>query len=93
MLLEIIYLQNLMQHNLYHLVVLHCQIKQYLQLLSYDLEVVIVQTAVVPSVEIVAELIVDAKGVMSYNCPSKYNNKNLSVPIATYLFPFKSTKA
>ena len=30
---------------------------------------------------------------MSNNCPSKYKSKNLSVPRATYLFPFKSTKA
>ena len=30
---------------------------------------------------------------MSYNCPSKYISKNLSVPIATYLLPSRSTKA
>jgi hypothetical protein len=32
-------------------------------------------------------------GVISNNCPSKYKSKNLSVPIATYLLPSKSTKA
>ena len=45
------------------------------------------------TVAIVEEDRVDFKGVMSCNCPSKYNSINLSVAIATYLFPFKSTNA
>ena len=32
-------------------------------------------------------------GVISCSWPSKYNNKNLSVPIATYLLPAISTNA
>ena len=44
-------------------------------------------------VAIVALVKVVFSGVMSYNLPSKYNNKNLSVPIATYLLPAISTKA
>jgi hypothetical protein len=31
-------------------------------------------------------------GVLTKSCPSKYISKNLSVPIATYLFPSLSTK-
>ena len=58
-----------------------------------DVEVVIVQTGSLLVVAIVEELNVDFKGVMSCNCPSKYKSKNLSVPNATYLLPFKSTKA
>ena len=34
---------------------------------------------------------VDASGVASYSLPSKYISKNLSVPIATYLLPSRST--
>jgi len=58
-----------------------------------DVEVVIVQTGLLLTVAIVEELNVDFKGVISCSCPSKYKSKNLSVPNATYLFPFKSTKA
>ena len=58
-----------------------------------DVEVVIVQTGSLLVVAIVEELNVDFKGVMSCSCPSKYKSKNLSVPNATYLFPFKSTNA
>ncbi len=56
-------------------------------------EVVKVQIAELFVVAIVADDIVDFKGVTSYNWPSKYISKNLSVPIATYLFPSKSTNA
>ena len=44
-------------------------------------------------VAIVAEVKVVLSGVISNSCPSKYNNTNLSVPIATYLLPLRSTKA
>ena len=59
----------------------------------WDVAVVIVQDVKVSNVVIVADEIVVAKGVMSYNWPSKYISKNLSVPNATYLFPDISTKA
>jgi len=42
---------------------------------------------VVAIVDDVKELLI---GVISKSCPSKYNNKNLSVPRATYLLPSKS---
>jgi hypothetical protein len=44
-------------------------------------------------VAIVADVKLVFKGVISNNCPSKYKSKNLSVPIATYLLPSKSTNA
>ena len=37
--------------------------------------------------------IVDASGVTSYNLPSKYISKNLSVPIATYPVSYTHLRA
>ena len=68
---------------------------------SWSVLVVIVQVLTdvlfVASVELVKESTTPAllhlKGVISKSWPSKYNNKNLSVPSATYLLPSVSTKA
>ena len=57
------------------------------------LDFVIEQIAELLVVAMVQEASVVFKGVMSYNWPSKYISKNLSVPIAMYLFPSKSTNA
>ena len=57
------------------------------------LDFVIEQTAELLTVAIVQEVNVVFKGVTSNSWPSKYISKNLSVPIAMYLFPSKSTKA